>query len=355
MPTSPKSAGAAISALDLADALDAAEEGISLFDEDGKFLYVNREFARLFGYDAPSDLLGRSWELIYPAEWRARFRTEILPDLMQHRGWRGVIHGRQRDGSGWGGDVMLTYLRAGRVLAVCRRDAGVPKVSPTQAAGGVKFIAKLSHEFRTPLATMQGVFYLLQRDLGGAPDDKRQRWLLLLQDAMGKLRQLADEVSELNRVETAAQSAAVPLELRPFLASLVNARAGTADEVRLSFSCAANAPESVHVNEVLLRSVIDQFISNALKYSAAEARVQIIAASADGRVRIVVKDEGRGVPAAELGRLWQPFFRASNAAPATGTGLGLVLAARAAELMGASVGCQTEQDKGSDFWVEFAP
>lgn len=218
-----------------------------------------------------------------------------------------------------------------------------------------EFISMVSHEFRTPLATMQGALHLLQTRLAKEADPKPQRWLNLMRDAMGTLRELADQVLELNRMDAPASATeSPPLVLAHFLTAYTQSLADVHGPARIECEIAPEAPLTARVSASLLRTILDHFVANALKFSPPTSPVRVRVAPADGRVRIAVVDFGRGVPAGELTRLWNPFFRASNTVGVAGTGLGLTLVKRAAELINAEVGCVSTPEKGTEFWVEFA-
>jgi signal transduction histidine kinase len=112
----------------------------------------------------------------------------------------------------------------------------------------------------------------------------------------------------------------------------------------------------VQADAALLAQVTDNFLTNAVKFSAPGAAVRItIAQAADGSVaRFEVTDQGPGIPTAEQAILFQKFSRASTRPTAgeTSHGLGLAGAKRLAETMGGKVGCDSVPGAGATFWVE---
>jgi signal transduction histidine kinase len=112
------------------------------------------------------------------------------------------------------------------------------------------------------------------------------------------------------------------------------------------------APEKrriVSVEPALLRSAVENLLSNALKYSAADEPVRLTLSHRIGATVISVQDHGLGVPAGEQDRLFQTFFRASNVGSVPGTGLGLRIVKNAMQLHGGEVRFQSELGRGSTF------
>jgi signal transduction histidine kinase len=112
-------------------------------------------------------------------------------------------------------------------------------------------------------------------------------------------------------------------------------------------------------NEVILdcnlaKNILINLISNAIKYSPEGEPILVETSIQGDTVRISVTDQGMGIPDVEQKHLFDRFFRASNAANTTqGTGLGLYIVQRYAEMMGGSVGFKSKVEEGSTFWVEF--
>jgi signal transduction histidine kinase len=215
-----------------------------------------------------------------------------------------------------------------------------------------EFISMVSHEFRNPLATMQGVIYLMQ-NAPEADAEKRRRWLGMIRDAVNNLCHIADRVLELNRLDGAMQPAScTALAIAPFVREFTATLGDLHGHTRVIAEIQPGVPQTVWVNTPLLRTVLDHLIANALKFSPADTTVRLRVAPHEGSVRVCVVDQGPGIEAKELQRLWEPFFRSGQAQPGSGIGLGLTIARRAAEAMGAKVGVESSSGSGSTFWVQ---
>jgi CheY-like chemotaxis protein len=115
-----------------------------------------------------------------------------------------------------------------------------------------------------------------------------------------------------------------------------------------------NAPAFVTADRTRLKQIIINLVSNAIKYNKAQGTVEVcLTGNFPGRVRFSVKDTGAGLPPEKLGQLFQPFNRlGKEAGSVAGTGIGLVVSKRLAELMGGVLGVESTVGVGSLFWCE---
>ncbi len=336
----------------IATAVATAGEPVAVLGADGTFLYANGEFVRLLGASEDAQVIGQPWQKFFPGAASSSLAERFPPTVEPSSRWRGRLPLRELGGPERALDVVLSALPDRQVLLFAYPATNGP-VSEGNVVMPREFLSKISHEFRTPLATMQGVLYLLQKDLAAQPGDKRQRWLDHLRESMTRLRELADQVLEWNRLEgAAAKTQRTELDVAAFAARLVAHGDEVAGTSRCAVAVAPDVPPRLMVNETVLRMVLDQFLANALKFSPAATPVRLVVSRDGTRVRFAVVDQGRGVPPAEQPGVWQPFFRASNAVTEPGSGLGLMLARRAAELLDAQVNFHSRPGEGSSFWID---
>jgi PAS domain S-box-containing protein len=147
-----------ISLGDLAQALDHSDEGFALTDPEGNYVYINAAHLRMYGYERPQELLGRSWRLLYTPEWVRHFEEAVLPIIPRDKVWRGQVVGRRRDGSRFLAGITLTLLPDGKITCNCRDESGArEKPAPpddSQSALrelGERLIAGLPARFGRPL------------------------------------------------------------------------------------------------------------------------------------------------------------------------------------------------------------
>jgi signal transduction histidine kinase len=214
------------------------------------------------------------------------------------------------------------------------------------------FLARMSHEFRTPLNGIIGFSQLLTTP-GAPPLLPSQRQQLQLIERSGRsLLHLVNEVLDIARVE----SGALELQLRP-----VSTRARCAAVLALSRPAAAAAGVTLSLepgpdawataDPNRLGQILSNLVSNAIKYNRLGGRVRVLCRASPGAVHIEVHDEGPGLDPGQLRELFQPFRRLGRGGASEGTGLGLVIARQLAEAMGGEITVQSEPEVGSVFSV----
>jgi signal transduction histidine kinase len=212
-------------------------------------------------------------------------------------------------------------------------------------------ISMVSHELRTPLASVLGfTTLLLERDF--APDEQR-RYLEIVDTQARRLAALAGDFLDVQLLE----GGAMRLDRAPVdLIELTN------EQTRLFFShldthqLALELPDEPVVidgDRDRLAQVIGNLLSNAIKYSPAGGVVRVHVELEGERAVLMVNDQGMGIDAEDRERVFEKFFRSSEAsARIAGTGLGLAVAREIVETHGGEIRVQSEPGSGSTFWIE---
>lgn len=107
----------------------------------------------------------------------------------------------------------------------------------------------------------------------------------------------------------------------------------------------------VYMDHKIARTIVQNLLSNAIKYSTEAKPIRITLRADEQMVKLVVKDEGMGIPPDEQAKLFERFYRARNAGNIQGTGLGLNIIKKYIELMGGSITFESKLDKGTTFYV----
>ena len=102
------------------DAIENVMDGIGIVDPSGKYVYVNKAHADVYGYASPEDLLGNSWKMCYHQEGIEKLESLVFPEVEEHGEWTGEIQGRREDGSAFPTEVSLTSLDGGGLICVVR-------------------------------------------------------------------------------------------------------------------------------------------------------------------------------------------------------------------------------------------
>jgi signal transduction histidine kinase len=213
-----------------------------------------------------------------------------------------------------------------------------------------------SHEFRTPLAAIFSSAQLLRRYGTRLQEPEREDLYSSVEAGVKRMTAMLDNLLEFGRAQT-GRLEFVPrtLDLRTLCEDIVEEQqraqqsAGSAQPViELHWRLTGR---TAHVDENLVRRILGNLLSNAVKYSPAGGRVRLAVTRTDASLRLVVEDDGIGIPAEDLPRLFGTFHRARNVGAIAGTGLGLAIVKRAVECHGGIIEVESTPGRGSLFSV----
>lgn len=217
------------------------------------------------------------------------------------------------------------------------------------------FVANVSHEFKNPLASIQGYAETL---LDWAMDDPKvnRKYLEKIVKQAGNLENLVTDLLQLARVEGLQSIELKTFDPLPILNELKLDFAELTTAKRIDFALETGSqPLAVRGDPEMFRTIMANLISNAIKYTPEGGEVVISARIADGFIEFSVADSGIGIPRKYLSRIFERFFRVDKgrSREAGGTGLGLSIVKHMAELQQAKYGVESEIGEGSRFWVRF--
>ncbi len=224
------------------------------------------------------------------------------------------------------------------------------------------FLAKITHDLRSPLSSVVGYAGLLEMGTDGALNEKQMRSTRLIIESANYLAELIDNILDLTKMEAGRMSYEPgEVALRAAADTVAEQLAVKAREfgVRLDVS-GLPAGASVHCDEQALRRVLVNLFSNALKFTPEGGTVSAEwSRTAEGFDRVGVRDTGIGIPAERLGSLFTKFTQvpetANKVRSARGTGLGLVICKEIVEAHGGRVWAESEYRKGSVFFFTLPP
>lgn len=215
-----------------------------------------------------------------------------------------------------------------------------------------RFVSTASHEFRTPLAVILSTAETLstyRERMDTAQIDAR---LDKIRSQVMHMKEIMDDVLQLTRMQTGK------LDFRPVITHIGTLCQEIIDEFeaqkdysgRIVYECQQEILTSVF-DPRLMRQVITNLVHNALKYSAVEKQVHIHLSQDSEQVTLSIRDQGIGIPEADLPRLFEPFHRAANVGKISGTGLGLSISKQAIELHGGTLTLESTEGVGSTFII----
>ncbi len=354
----------------LLSAIECIQGAFAIFDVRDRLVLCNSAYRQIMGVGLPGSVLGRSFrELVTASVETGIFDSRGGPELLSR--WAAyradpsgsmdldmsggerlrVVERRTPDGGAVSSIIDVTD-------AVTREEAlrHAQALAEQGSAAKSEFLASMSHELRTPLNAVLGFAQLLQRDKKTPLSPRQQERVEHVVRGGEHLLRLIDDVLDLARIE--AGGVLISLE-RVNLAEVLSeveatlAPMGTRAEVRVSVE--PTPKEALHViaDRTRLKQILMNYGSNAIKYGKAGGSVRFHANARSDRVRITAVDDGWGIAVDKQASLFQPFQRAGQeAGPIEGTGIGLVISKRLAELMGGAVGFESTEARGSHFWVE---
>ncbi|MEN3003434.1 two-component system histidine kinase PnpS [Dehalobacterium formicoaceticum] len=215
------------------------------------------------------------------------------------------------------------------------------------------FVANASHELRTPLTVIKGYSETL---LHGALDDREhaEKFITIIDHEADRLQRLVEELLNLSHLESRRQD---PLEESADLLAIIP---NVGEELKprlldkaifLDLDLPKGLPH-VNANPDRFKQILVNLLDNAIKYSPQGSRVQVTIQEEEKTVKILVKDTGMGIPAKDLPRIFERFYRVDKARSRQmgGFGLGLSIVKHMVENMGGTIGVESEENKGSTFW-----
>lgn len=216
-----------------------------------------------------------------------------------------------------------------------------------------RFVSMASHEFRTPLSTVLSSSYLIQKYVNAEDQGKREKHLERIVSSVNTLTSILNDFLSLGRIEEGKiQVRMTEFDLEESIRTIVNELRDSLKKNQV-IRYHHQGDQFVVLDNTLLKHIILNLISNASKFSPEDKPIEIATYLKDRFLRISIKDYGMGISKEDQKHLMERFFRGSNVANIQGTGLGLHIIAKYAELMNGIVECKSELNIGTEFTVTF--
>ncbi len=211
------------------------------------------------------------------------------------------------------------------------------------------FVDVISHELRTPITTIMGLAQILARP--GRADDEASRRVLLedVRSEAERLHRLVEDLLVLSRVERGRLEVdAEPIEPRRLLERIVTQEARELPTITVETDFEPDLPiaagETTYVEQI-----VRNLLNNAAKYTPSDSRVVVSARKVDGTVEVRVTDDGPGIPAASIDRIFELFYRdPTSSRLVAGSGIGLFVCASLVEAMGGRIWASRAPEGGTE-------
>jgi len=376
--------------------------GIIVCDQAGDIVSANQLAGEQFGYE-PAELLGQRIELLVPNA-AGRHHHQLRESFNAHPQVRGmghhrVLRGQRPDGTDFPVEVSLSYFHLDEELYVvayvlditAKKDAELEltaqhqrvarlnadleqkvadrthallltleqlerrgleltqALAAEQELGELKsrFVTMASHEFRTPLTGVLTSAELIADYAQGPHRDQQIKHVDRIRSSVKHLNDILEEFLSVGRIaEGRVEATAATLDVAALLAETVADVQGLL-KTGQRIECQVECPMLIRLDASLLRKILVNLLSNALKYSGENSLVRVEANCRDNQLTLRVEDQGVGISREDQAHLFERFFRARNVSAVPGTGLGLYIIAKYLELMGGTIALHSELGVGT--------
>jgi len=337
-------------------AIDNTSDFIAITDKDGIVLYSNKAVESLTGYtikEVKGKKIGSLWGDLMPKEWYKELWDTVL---INKKRFSGDLKNKRKDGKEFIAGLSVSPIldNAGEVVFLVGVEKDITEKKRV-AKAKTEFVSLASHQLRTPLSAINWYTEML---LGGNLGDltKKQRsYLKEIYNGSQKMVSLVNSFLNVSRIELgtfmiepemASISDLVQKALKEF-EPIINEK-----NIDIKYNCVGKCPlVSVDVN--LTNIVLQNLISNAVKYTPKKGKVRIKISQKNKKLFILVSDTGIGIPKFQQEKLFTKLFRADNVIKVNtdGTGLGLYIVKSIVDAVGGKVSFKSVEDKGSTFTV----
>lgn len=381
--------------------IENAIDGIITINERGIVESINPSACRLFLYN-PDEVIGKNISLLMPSPDREKhdsyiqnYKSSGIPHIIGHD--RDVL-GRKKDGNIFPFRLGVSEVKfeGERIFAGFIHDMSHQKEAENRLMQYTQHLEELvkdrtqtlnetiqaltitqeevsntlekekelnkiksrllsmaSHEFRTPLSTIQLSTALLQRYVENIDNPKIETHILKIKSAIANLTAILNDFLLLEK----AESNKITLEISTFnLQGFIKEIIGELKLLTKKKQKIIIIPSTeiilVKLDKNLLKNCIINLVSNAIKYSGEETEIELSTSITDTMVTINVKDNGIGIPQEDHKHLFEAFFRAHNTGTIPGTGLGLHIVSRYVSLMNGTISFKSAIDNGTLFTIE---
>lgn len=216
-----------------------------------------------------------------------------------------------------------------------------------------RFVSMASHEFRTPLSTILSSAYLIEKYKLGKQQPDRVKHLQRIISSVNMLTDILNDFLGIGKIEEGK----IPVrfstfDIQQFIRDVVKEMKATFQKGQI-LRYVHKGPSPVVMDKSLLKHIIFNLVSNASKFSPQKSFIEIKTNNHNGHLILAVKDQGIGISQNDQKHLMERFFRGANAGNIQGTGLGLHIVSKYAELMNGKVVCNSELEKGTEFVITF--
>lgn len=321
----------------MAEIVSSLGEGLLGINSHGRIVVANRRVGEMFG--GVTDLVGRSLLEVVRKESVA---TAVEKALHGHASSERVSFGLAENERRI--EVRTFPVETSPDIAAVALFIDVTTIERLERVRK-DFLDDFSHEVRTPLAGLRSAAETLE-DGHLAPGDEQQL-RLVMQRQIARIERLIRDLSELNQIESGQlvlQRRVLPL--RPLLIEWLDDFRGRVEGARVELE---GSDAEAFIDPSRVQQIFTNLLDNAWKHGGGKGTIRILTASESAEAIVRVSDEGPGIPALELERIFHRFYRIDRSRSQPGTGLGLAIAKHLAVAHGGSIRAYNRPEGGATF------
>lgn len=333
-------------------------DGTLTFVNDAYCRYFNKQRSELIGHNFMPSILPEDQELV--AECFGSLSEEQPIATSEHRvilpsgevrwqQWTNRVvtcdeQGKLIEFQGVGRDITQLKQAEAEILKALERERELSELRSG-------FVSLVSHEFRTPLTTIQSSAELLDRYNHKLSDEKKHNHHRRIQSAVKRMTQLLEDVLTIGKAEAGKlKFEPSPIDLVAFCRDLVESMQINVQHHQINYVVVGDCIDA-RMDEKLLGHILTNLLSNAIKYSPAGGCIQFELICDRQSAIFRIQDQGIGIPPEDTEHLFESFGRASNVGTLPGTGLGLAIVKKCVDLHQGNVAVESEVGVGTTFIV----
>ena len=331
--------------------LNGMIEGVMVLDRQGRVLLVNPALERMFALTVPIPMDKYHYELI-----RHRELNDFIEGVLSQRQNLVIEIGLSAQGEHFF-QVQASLVAASAIAYPAYAILVFHDVTELRRLERVRkdFVANVSHELKTPLTSIKGYVEAVL-DLDPEHQEQSREFLFIVQKHSQRMEHMLSDLLQLARIES-GRDRVVPqrLLLKSFLEKIVQSLATQAEKKRQRVEIEVDDEITFDVDPEKLSQVLTNLLDNAIKYTPSGGRIVLGARRTEAGVELLVRDNGIGIPPADLERIFERFYRVDRARSRElgGTGLGLSIVKHIVEAHGGRVTVESQPGAGSTFKAWF--
>lgn len=386
-------------------AIEQSPVSIIITDINGNIEYVNPMFTKVTGYSL-DEVINKNPRILKSGEHSSSFYKNLWSKILNRQSWNGIFKNKTKDGRIiWESAIISPIMdKHGAIINfIAIKEDITEKVAKEEELNRyrihlenlveertlelnrlnkelleqlnkekeleeqlklalsnekeinelkTRFIATVSHEFRTPLAALLSSSQMIQRYSKKWSEEKLNEHYERISSTVNYLTQLLDDVLTISRAERdVIKNNPQIVNIHTLLNKITNdVQAQFTDKHKLEIKIDCEK-ELINIDIRLLRQIITNLLTNAVKYSPEGGKVELIVKSKNNTLDVQISDEGIGIDESEIKYIFEPFYRTKNSVGIQGSGLGLNIVKRALEIVGGDISVKSKLNFGTTFNV----